>query len=223
MPKKQVAPGEKQRALAAEIYLLNPETGKAAEPAEDCIDRLREAYAIAKAAHDEIYLAVKAVEQHAGTLPDGESIDCAMAARETAALAESIEKECKRLQKVLEKLTCLRMSMDPLADGKPKRGRYASGSPRQAMRTKIPEFKSDPEAYNALMDWLGVPEDLRDHGKELWQEGEFETEVLKINWNGFQDYLNKIATMGYELPPGCSQATTWTDYGLTLRKLNDLL
>jgi len=216
MAKNKVHPYKRQ--LSAEISI------ESKEPAENCFERLREVYAICKAAHAECYAALRSVHQKQALLPVEELVDCQFAMRESAALLEDLRKELNKTISVQAGITCAKWVLDPMVDtSKPIAGTHANGHPHMATRTATPHFDKDPVAYNLIMDWLNIPEDLRDHGKILYEEGEFETEIVKINWPGFQDYLSRITEMGYPLPPGIVEASTWKEALVTCRKMQDLL
>jgi hypothetical protein len=205
------------RPVAAEISIV------ADEPPENVFDRMREVYAIAKAAHAEIYSALKVAEQNIAKVPIAEMVDCMLAIRSAAELCDDIRKECNRTKAILEKMACIQWSTNAVNEGEIIRGICATGSPQEKTRVILPSFDKDPEAYNQLMDWLNIDVNLRDQGKILYVEGEFDTEVVKINWPGFHDYLNALLIQGYPLPPGIDQRTSYIDYVMRITKTHDLL
>lgn len=206
------------RKLNVEISIHSPDG-----PAPSAMERLREVYAVAQAMHAEIYQACKAVLQRASALSIEESVDCQLCLREAAKFADDTRKECNKLLELLEKLTCMNWALDPNADEKIV-GELANGSPVVKTRVILPTLERDPERYAKLMDWLGVPEDLRDRGKVLYHEGQFTTEVVKINWNGFQDAIDQWLLQGHVLPDFVlSKENSFTDQKVILRKTHDIL
>ena len=206
-----------KREITCEIIVNSP------EPAPNCFERLRESYAVMKAAYQECYQAIRAVQQKQMLMKVGELVDCQFALRESELLADDLRKEFKKLRDIMAKITCGLWITDPTSTDIVE-GEYCNGHPDTKARANVPTFKKDPEKYIALMNWLGIPEDLQDRGMlPLAAEGEFETEVVRIHWSGFQDYFTRVMALGYPLPPGIDPEDTWQEAIVTIRKKFDLL
>lgn len=206
------------RKLTCDVVVTSPDG-----VAETLFERLREVYAIATAAHAEIYNALRVAQQRATSLTIEESVDCQFALRETAKFAEDTRKECNKVLELMAKLTCMNWAMDPNADVQIE-GTCCTGSPVVKQCALLPTFDKDPAGYKYVMDYLGIPEDLRDRGDVLYHEGKFTTEVVKINWNGYQDLIDQWKIAGHVLPEEILSAkNSFSDQKVTLRKKRDLL
>jgi len=184
---------------------------------------LREIYAIAKAAHAEIDQALKVLEQQQPGLPVEQLVDCIFALRETENLLEDSRRMCSVANKSAQGITCAKHALNPLAE-KSITGEFCKGYPDIKMRALVPSFAKDPERYNQLCDYLGIPEDLRDHGPLLVEEGEFKTKVVDIDWNGFQSLIQRQRLMGYEtLPPGIKESEQFAEATVRVVKNRDLI
>lgn len=217
-----------KRNLYAEIKLVTDDELPEENP---YFERLREAYAIAKTAHAEIYQALRVVQQKQATLGISELVDCQFALREMAALLDDVRKEAQKTLEVQATITCAKWVLQANADGTNKdiiHGTHCSGSPDLKTVANFPTFDKDPVRYNEIMSWLGVPEDLRDHGTFLVADeadAVFETEIVKINWTGWQCYIAALVAKGFQLP-ACIAADvkdTWIKYTVRITKLQDLL
>lgn len=168
--------------------------------ADSVFERLREAYAVMRAAFDEVVHATKVAEQRYRECVQGELADCLYAMRETSEVCEGLRKFIDKVAHEIKKTVCERQVAAP--EGAMIRGEFCSARTSYKQLSKIPSFDNDPEGYNLICDWLGIPEDLRDRGKILFAapDGEFETEVVKINFNGYQDMLEQYRAAGYVLP-----------------------
>lgn len=204
-----------------------------AEPAPDCFERMREAYAILKAAYTgiggsgEIHQCLRVAEQNYKSLTQAKLVDLIYAARHVRDLAEDMRKKFSAFVADLEKTCCERDAADSMSRGGSIQGEFASGSPAYKKRISIPDFEDDPERYNRFCDWLGVPEDLRDKGKILYagELGEVETEIVKLSYKGIQDMINCYLAAGHVLPDFVmsEQNKTWDEATVRITKKDDLL
>lgn len=206
------------RNITAEIQVYSD------EPADSTSELLREQFAAMVALHDEWFrqlLRLKMlVESHKVALP--EVCDCAFIIRETKEQAESIVKECNTM---LDKLA-FAANVIYLTDPNPPKSIeavYCTGYVDTKLVCSPPTFAKDPVRYNELMDFLGVPENLRDIGKINCVEGEFVTEIVKLNWTGLQDYIHALTLKGYGLPPGIDEKDTYPKPTLICRRKRYLL
>lgn len=214
---------EGTRDIGIEISLSGPDAKK---PAETLLEVAREIYAATVAMHQLVFDSLDAINKKVRFSTQEEKVDIAFALQQAAILVDDMRKEIdatKKKQAVYE--MCKAWAVDPMAEPT-IHGKFASGSPRIVTLTTYPKFKDDPAAYNYIMDYLGIPQDMRDKGKWLTCEGEFNTEVVKINWPGFQDWINMLQIQGQELPPEVlefARLKQWKQLDATLRKKRDLL
>lgn len=210
---------EPYRALHAEIQIV------ADTPAVDAFDRMREVYAIATAAHAEIYEALKVLEQNKANMPQGMLCDCVFALREAKKKLDDSVSSIEHTSNGVQDMVLLRYVADPMSleSGNVIYGKFCRGKPEYKARAKVPSFSKEPERYKLMMDWLGVPEDLRDRGKELYAEGEFYTKVVDIYYPGLQDMIQKYNIAGYAMPDWLPPNERFNEPCVTVYKLHDLL
>lgn len=207
------------RQLHAEIQIVSD------APAIDAFDRLREVYAISTAAHAEIYQAIKVLEQNRDKMPQGVLCDCVLAIRESVKKLKDTVSTLEHASEKIQDTVLIRYVADPesLEGNGQIYGNFCRGKPEYKARGKIPTFSKEPDRYNKMMDWLGVPEDLRDRGKELYEEGEFRTKVVDIDYLGLQDMLQKYAMNGIEIPDWLPPQEKFVEPCVTVWKLRDLI
>lgn len=222
MPPSKKPPLEPARELTAEILVYS------ATPADTQFEVMREHYAVFVRAHEDLYKSLVQTREKvdAAKLSAPEMCDITFAIREIKAIADDIDKEINVLLKRLALAVCIQWVMDaasdPDVDDKIE-GQFCTGFPDVKDTCVPPTFAKDPKRYNELCDFLQIPEMLRDRGKELFQEGEFRTKIVDIDWNGFQDYIRRLQLNGYPMPPGIDQETVFKEQKLTVRKKRDLL
>jgi hypothetical protein len=192
--------------------------------AEDCVDRMREVYAVMKAAYMEMHNGVAVVEGRAQDYDSSKLVDCVFAAKETKKLAEELVKELNGMLRQLQRTICLRWLPEADADHK-IRGNFADGYPRVRREAVLPKFEKDPVEYNKVCEWLGIPEDLRDKGRILVVEGEFYTKVVELSYVGFNHLIERYEHCGIGLPDFITNAK-WgfiETYDVATRRSADLL
>jgi len=163
------------------------------EPAEDCIEQLREVYAIARECHKQCYEQLQSVRKKFKVdCNQQQLIDVIYLLREISNTFEDLRKEFSRAKSDSEYTICERHSADATQPDS-YFGKFATGNCYQRETFDLPTFSKDPEGYNYLCDWLGIPEDLRDKGKELWAapHGEMRTKIVEPDYNGFNDMIEK--------------------------------
>ena len=195
-PNASVDDSDEYRQLSADINIVSN------SPPADPFDRMREVYAIATAVHTEIYEALKVLAQNKTNMSLGMLCDCVLALREANKKLTDTVASINVASEGIQDAICLRYVADPkyLESGEQVYGNFCRGKPEYKARAKVPSFSKEPERYNAMMDWLGVPVDLRDRGKELYAEGEFHTKVVDVYYPGLQDMLQKYALNGIGTP-----------------------
>lgn len=208
-----------KRPIAVEIQVI------AETPADTCVERLREAYATMKECYKETFEALQVIRQkYADEQRLNELVDILYALRETAGFADDIRKEFMRTFDEVEKVLGERHAMSVEYDKKIP-GRFANAYPKvhRQLRT-LPTFKHYPELYTKLMLWFGAAPDLIDQGPLLYDEGEFKSEVLKLSYEGFQDYITRCTLANIPLPQWLTDEINFVDvYAANVRKQDDLL
>jgi hypothetical protein len=195
---------------------------KSDSPPETCVERLREAYAVMRACYDECYHALQVIKQRYQGCKQSELSDVLLALGQTSQFADDIRKEYDSAMSEIKKVVCERWITDPDPPTS-IHGKYSLSIPAYKKRAKLPKYKDDPENYRQVMAWLGVPEDLQDHGPLLVQEGELPTKVIDINYPGFQSFIERLGAMGCPLPDFVEKNGTWDEACVTVRKTEDLL
>lgn len=181
----------------------------------------QEIYQLAKDAHEMILtrcieLRRTMVNQTAPT-----NVNCAYALRESLALIEDTAKQAKQIKELLERLVCLRIIEAGNAD--PIKTEYCTATPDVKICAAIPTFEKDRTSYEKLMTYLGIDPVLWDTGKFLTELGEIETEVVKVNWPGFQDFITRLAAEGSPVPDGIDASKCYSIYRLLMRKNGPVL
>ena len=191
-------------------------------PADSCIERMREAYAVMRAVFDEEYQALQVLRQKYLDCQQPELIDVLHALIQISKFSHDLSTECNKTVELINKTVCERWALDP--NSTPSvHGKYARGEPKYKQRVKVPKLDDDPERYHECYDWLGVPRDLQDHGKLLTDEGEFITKVVEISWPGFQSMMERLQLMGHPIPSFIKPHETYEEATVKVCKVNDLL
>lgn len=173
--------------------------------------------------HEEVY---KLLREHQAMIPSEsvkELTDAAYAYREMEKYIDDIRKEVKATRERCEKTAALIHLRDLGVTSDKIETEYCSARINTRQMSSIPTFERKPEEYNKLMDFLGVDHNLRDQGKILTDQGEIETEVVKVNWQGFTDLLTRLAANGFPLPDGIDTKATFIEYSLHIRKRKGVL
>ena len=187
--------------------------------AENCIERLREAYAVMRACYDETYNALQVIRQRYLECSQSELSDVLFALIQTSKFADDIRKEYDKTVDDIKKVVCERWVLDPAS--KPTiHGKYSNSQPAYKTRARMPKLKDEPEKYYACNDWLGIPKDLQDHGMMLTQEGEFKTKVVEIDYNGFASLIERYTLMNIPIP---DFIYTYDEATVKVMKAEDLL
>lgn len=130
-----------------------------------------------------------------------EQADCEYAIREASKLLDDARKACDQ-QFQREELRIVQQFAQQDNPDESINTPYCRATPDMLQMVAPPRAHKEPEQYHALMDALAIDPQLRDYGKELNELGEFDTEVVKLNWSGFQWYCARLAAAGLPLPAG---------------------
>ena len=168
----------------------------------------QEIYRKARELHETIYKLAVELTAMVPQNSNEENCDLAYAMREADKYVDDTRKEMTRLSKLAQSIVCLKWSQ--LAGGKPIKTDYCTGTPVPKICAHIPTVEKDPKNYRALMTYLGIDPMLWDEGKVISPLGEEETEVVKVNWPGFQALVARLAANGLPLPDGIDPNETYT-------------
>jgi hypothetical protein len=204
------------------------------EVAESVRERMREAYAVMKAAYEECYQAAKVAGQKHLEISPNEAVDVLFCMKQTIEFATDLIKQFNRIAQAIKNSVVEQHEMQP--DQGIILGTLAKGACSRKERVQIPSFSNDPVTYNLIYDWLGIAEDLRDRGKELYamppeghvltdedDKSEFRTKVVEIDYKGFNDLITKYRNAGYVLPDFIQKCLIAPEAYVTLYKTEDIL
>ena len=134
-----------------------------------------------------------------------ELADLVYVLRQCEQLVNDTRKDITAVMELCEQIACLKwMTDDPT--GSPIRGTLSTASPEVKQMASLPRQSSDPEGYAKLMDYLQIPEAVRDR------------DLLRIHWPAFTDLITELASNGKPLPPGIKADNTYPLYKLRCRK-----
>ncbi len=180
------------------------------------LPELKFAYEIARWAHEEIYKQLQVARTTAPVEDLPEMVDIVYACREIGKFVDDLQKESRGLDKFVSRLACLKW-LKMVDSPHNIKTEYATATPDMRICAGIPDFRHTPDAYNKLMDYLGIDPVLRDSGDIDSPHGTESTEVVRIHWPGFQSLVNRLTTEGYSLPDGIDPSKNYTDYKLGMR------
>lgn len=129
--------------------------------------------------------------------------DSAFLLREVARMHDDLRKECERLRDTVESKACL--IWINVGDDSPIHGEMATASPDMKITPTLPSFKSDPEAYRTLLEFMGVSEEAIDRG------------TFKVYWPAFCDYVTDLTKQGKPMPPGIDPKKMFVKYKLNFK------
>lgn len=174
-------------------------------------------YTAAKESHEKVYRLTQALQQMFARADNETRANIGFACREAYKFADDSRKLIEGAGDLAERMTCLDYLQTSI-DGEPIRTEYVTATPDMKVSASVPTIEKNPIGYQKLMDYLGIDPVLRDKGKVLTEEGEEETEVIKVNWNGFTSLLSRLQQAGYPMPDGIDPSATYTTYRLRYRK-----
>lgn len=165
---------------------------------------LLEAQRAHEALHDAAFQIGSALQRDINAMTEGEMTDAGYLFRECERLLNDARKEAERRKDGLGKVLVALVTKRALSSGCEliARGELATATPDIKMRAKIP--KKDTPEYFALLEAMGVPEDMRKTG------------VLTFHWRHMSDWITEAASRGVKLPPGI--ASVVPDATVTYRK-----
>ena len=138
----------------------------------------------------------------------GEIADVVYATKEALRFLDEVKKDIRKVNDIGQRFACVRWT--EAGDAEPIRTESCIGSPKVKMTATVPSRKKDPEAFEALMKALNIPE-------ELWV-----SDSLRIHWPGFVLYLSEMLSEGKQLPAGIDPNSKYPVFTLEVRKVKDL-
>lgn len=174
------------------------------------LDELVRKYAALRDLHLEIYRIITDVQDgiKSGKYTMKDMVNAMYVLRETGKFGDDIRAECERLTHLLEKACCALFVTASTAgdiDGGPIRTGLTTGTPKIRMAAALPSQRDNPEAYDALMNFYGIPK----HTVEL--------DVIRLYWPKFVDHMTRLAEEGKPTPPGIDVNRTYPVYSVGLR------
>lgn len=113
--------------------------------------------------------------------------DTAYALREAAKHLEAATKVLNAESRVIAQAVSLMWSM---GDGDIIRTEYCHAIPDPKPRVLLANRHSDPEAYDKLLEFFGVPAEYR------------EQDMVRFNWTNLGDWVGRLMKEGKPTPPG---------------------
>lgn len=217
---KETAP--KPREIGVEIVVSSDDDSAAG----DCVEAMRESYAIVKQAFQDCFNTLQVVRSKYETeCTQADLADISFIAREIMILLKDLTTEHNKTKDAIAKIMCAASGGFSVQTGHPPGvvGRFCNAYCRDKMRVRVPKFEHEPEVYQAMMRYFGIPEDLWDRGKELWAEGEFRTKVFEADYLGLQDWIDRITAMGHAVPDCFPPEYRFTEATVTCKKTRDIL
>lgn len=135
--------------------------------------------------------------------------DTAYALRESLKFAKHQKVEVEKLGKLVAQLTTLLWSQMPTVLREIETD-WCKCSPDPQPRASVPKPDRDWDRYKKVMESVGVPKEL------------IETQMMRIDWDLFGEYLAQRKAEGHGLPDGIDPGRTYTEYRLHIRKRRDL-
>lgn len=147
-------------------------------------------------------------ELRAGKYGLKDMVNFIYAMREISKLADDLRKESDGVGHMLENMTCaLWVSQNKT---KPIRASLATGTPDCKLAVKIPSRKKEPERFQKLMDFFGIPKTA------------VEARVIKPYWPGLCEHVSSLSEEGKPLPPGINPDDTYPTYKVRVKMIANL-
>jgi len=128
--------------------------------------------------------------------------------REISRLTNDLRKEADGIGHIFENTTCALYVLSN--ETTPIKASLATGSPDLRLGVNVPNRKKEPEKFQALMDFFGVPIDS------------FEARVVKPYWPGICEQVSILAEEGKPLPLGIDPKDTYPTYSVRIRPTHDI-
>lgn len=173
------------------------------------LEALKELRAEVDAFHAKMYDKILSLRENQPELKDiPELADIGFQFKWFAQVFKDIGTESDKLSSLAQKIACMKWlglpetsRPDVIVDPD---GNYRAFTDL-TMSANIPSRSKDPEAYDAFMEWIGVPEPL------------IGTELVRVHWPTFKKTFTKLVSEGKPLPPGIDPEKTHAHYQLRYR------
>jgi hypothetical protein len=153
--------------------------------------------------HGVLYSELSATRGEMKTKSPEELADVGFICKKIYEQLDDIRKETEKLQGLAENLACLKA----VNQGKTRiAGELATASPDVTMSANLPHPQRNPEAYMALCDYLGIPEQCVKY------------DLFRIHWPGFKEFFTRLMSEGKPVPPGIEMEKTHAHYKLKYRE-----
>ena len=174
----------------------------------------KELYKTALTANMEIqsrFNELKPVIESGGMFSIEEKVDLLYSVEQMLDILEDAKKHCRAMVSTLQKIICLQYALQSVT-GEPVRTDYVTASPMVNNSPRIPSRKTEPEAYKALMDALGINEEV------------YNNDMVRPHWPGFVDFVQMKQLEGVALPDHVKEIMKPSPiYSVTLRKKKGVL
>ena len=154
--------------------------------------------------HNNFLTIILEAKEQLQELPIEELCDAAYFIKKCGEVFKSLQIESDKFSGFAQRLACLRWMVDNDLPAKVDRPDYTA-TPDLKMQANIPSHSREPEAYHALLSWIGVPEHA------------IKTELLRVHWPTLVEFLTERQADGKSLPPGVSPDKTKPQYLLRFR------
>jgi hypothetical protein len=132
-----------------------------------------------------------------------ELADLAFSFERIQELLKDLEQEAKRVSYKAQVTACAKWMADE--DKKPKiQGSLCTAEPDVKMTANIPSRNKEPERYEELMGWFGMPPEIEPY--------------FRLHWPTFGEYITQLAHEAKPLPAGIRPGKTQATPILKMRK-----
>ena len=153
--------------------------------------------------HNTLYTEIADTREEMKTKSPEELTDIGFICKKMYEQIDDIRKEVDRLKEFAEKLACLKAVTE---EKMTLRGNLATGTPDVSMSANLPHPRKNPEAYQALCDYFGIP------------DGMVQNDLFRFHWPSFKEFFTKLMSEGKPVPPGIELDKTHAHYKLKYRE-----
>lgn len=147
-------------------------------------------------------------ELRAGKFDLKDMVNAIYVMREIAKLADDLRKENEGVLHLFENVACAMWVTN--SEAKSIKGALATGTPDVKLALKIPNARTEPEAYAKLMKHFGIPMQV------------VSDKIMKPYWPGLCAYISTLSEEGKPLPPGVDPDKTYPTYKMRIKSYKDL-